>query len=54
MCVLLYNVRSRLVNEGEPAEFAGTGRTFGFFAKEGRIFLQKNLRSFITGRMMIQ
>ena len=31
MWVVLYNVRSRLVNEGEPAEFAGTKKFEVFY-----------------------
>ena len=41
MWVLLYNVRSRLVNEGVSAEFAGTGQTFGIFCKSEDFFCKK-------------
>lgn len=49
MWVLLYNVRSRLVNEGEPAEFAGTGRTFRIFRKRGENFFAKKFEVFYNG-----
>ena len=49
MWVLLYNVRSRLVNEGVSAEFAGTGQTFGIFCKKGGIFFAKKFEVFYNG-----